>query len=164
MLQLRNITKRFGNVLANDRVNILVRPGTIHALVGENGAGKSTAMRVAYGFYRADSGVAAMTEWVVLLGGLEHDLKIPSMTWLVGMRSANGAEFGIGRDVPGDRRAVVLGQVVREGEEFLAVRWPEEDFAGGTPRHRKLPGLTVGLFCAGEFTVEIGTIWHSKAP
>ena len=56
MLELRNITKRFGNVLANDRVNILVRPGTIHALVGENGAGKSTAMRVAYGFYRADSG------------------------------------------------------------------------------------------------------------
>jgi simple sugar transport system ATP-binding protein len=56
MLELRNVTKRFGNVLANDRVNILVRPGTIHALVGENGAGKSTAMRVAYGFYRADSG------------------------------------------------------------------------------------------------------------
>ena len=51
MLELRDITKRFGNVLANDRVNILVRPGTIHALVGENGAGKSTAMRVAYGFY-----------------------------------------------------------------------------------------------------------------
>ena len=45
MLELRNITKRFGNVLANDQVNILVGPGTIHAIVGENGAGKSTAMR-----------------------------------------------------------------------------------------------------------------------
>jgi simple sugar transport system ATP-binding protein len=56
MLQLRNITKRFGNVLANDQVNITVAPGTIHAIVGENGAGKSTAMRVAYGFYTADSG------------------------------------------------------------------------------------------------------------
>src|SRR5438093_12806214 len=56
MLELRNITKRFGNVLANDRVNIVVRPGSIHAIVGENGAGKSTAMRIAYGFYRADSG------------------------------------------------------------------------------------------------------------
>src|SRR5688572_722236 len=56
MLELRNITKRFGSVLANDHVNIVVKPGTIHAIVGENGAGKSTAMRIAYGFYKADEG------------------------------------------------------------------------------------------------------------
>src|SRR5882762_5082006 len=56
MLELRNITKRFGDVLANDKINIVVKPGTIHAIVGENGAGKSTAMRIAYGFYKADSG------------------------------------------------------------------------------------------------------------
>jgi ABC-type uncharacterized transport system ATPase subunit len=56
MLELRNITKRFGDVVANDHVNITVKPGTIHAIVGENGAGKSTAMRIAYGFYKADSG------------------------------------------------------------------------------------------------------------
>ncbi len=56
MLELRDITKRFGDVLANDRVSLTVAPGTIHALVGENGAGKSTAMRIAYGFYAADSG------------------------------------------------------------------------------------------------------------
>src|SRR3989337_2834582 len=56
MLELRDITKRFANVLANDGVSIKVAPGTIHAIVGENGAGKSTAMRIAYGFYTADSG------------------------------------------------------------------------------------------------------------
>src|SRR5882672_6955594 len=56
MIELRNITKRFGNVLANDRVSLKVEPGTIHAIVGENGAGKSTAMRIAYGFYAADDG------------------------------------------------------------------------------------------------------------
>ena len=56
MLELRKITKRFGSVLANDRVDIKVAAGTIHAVIGENGAGKSTAMRIAYGFYRADSG------------------------------------------------------------------------------------------------------------
>jgi general nucleoside transport system ATP-binding protein len=56
MLELRNITKRFGNVLANDRVNIAVPGGSVTAIVGENGAGKSTAMRIAYGFYRPDSG------------------------------------------------------------------------------------------------------------
>ena len=56
MIELRNITKRFGDVVANDHINIVVKPGTIHAIVGENGAGKSTAMRIAYGFYKADEG------------------------------------------------------------------------------------------------------------
>src|ERR1051325_2363754 len=56
MIELKNITKRFGAVLANDHVSFKVTPGTIHAIVGENGAGKSTAMRIAYGFYTADSG------------------------------------------------------------------------------------------------------------
>jgi len=56
MIELRDISKRFGDVQANDRVSFAVAPGTIHALVGENGAGKSTAMRIAYGFYSADSG------------------------------------------------------------------------------------------------------------
>src|SRR5436190_8827193 len=55
-LELRNVTKRFGAVLANDHLNIVIPSGTIHAIVGENGAGKSTAMRIAYGFYKADSG------------------------------------------------------------------------------------------------------------
>jgi ABC-type uncharacterized transport system ATPase subunit len=56
MLELRNITKTFGNVVANNDVSIKIEKGTIHAIVGENGAGKSTVMRIAYGFYRADSG------------------------------------------------------------------------------------------------------------
>ncbi|MEP6944313.1 MAG: ABC transporter ATP-binding protein [Acidobacteriota bacterium] len=56
MLELRNITKTFGNVIANNDVSIKVNTGTIHAIVGENGAGKSTIMRIAYGFYNADSG------------------------------------------------------------------------------------------------------------
>ena len=56
MLELKNITKTFGSVIANNDVSISVKKGTIHAIVGENGAGKSTIMKIAYGFYRADSG------------------------------------------------------------------------------------------------------------
>jgi simple sugar transport system ATP-binding protein len=56
MLELKNITKTFGNVVANNDVSIKIEPGTIHAIVGENGAGKSTIMRIAYGFYAADAG------------------------------------------------------------------------------------------------------------
>src|SRR6267143_57620 len=70
MIELRNITKRFGDVLANDHVNIVVKPGTIHAIVGENGAGKSTAMRIAYGFYKADQGE-------ILVDGHVHQIESP---------------------------------------------------------------------------------------
>jgi simple sugar transport system ATP-binding protein len=56
MLELKNITKTFGDVVANNDVSINIEKGTIHAIVGENGAGKSTIMRIAYGFYTADSG------------------------------------------------------------------------------------------------------------
>src|SRR5215510_812678 len=57
MLQLKNIRKVFhGDCVANDDVSLMVHTGTIHAIVGENGAGKSTAMKIVYGFYNPDQG------------------------------------------------------------------------------------------------------------
>ncbi|MFM7332681.1 MAG: ABC transporter ATP-binding protein [Brachymonas sp.] len=55
-LQFRNITKRFGSLVANDDISLEVRQGEILALLGENGAGKSTLVSILFGHYTADSG------------------------------------------------------------------------------------------------------------
>ena len=56
VIEMRGITKRFGDVVANEKVNLSLYPGEIHALLGENGAGKSTLMNILTGIYRPNSG------------------------------------------------------------------------------------------------------------
>ena len=56
ILQMKEIRKTFGPLVANDNVNLNIERGTVHAIVGENGAGKSTLMNILTDIYKADSG------------------------------------------------------------------------------------------------------------
>ena len=55
-LELRNVTKRFGQVIANDKVSLSVNKGEILAVLGENGSGKTTLMNIISGIYFPDEG------------------------------------------------------------------------------------------------------------
>jgi len=56
LFELKNISKRFPGVIALDDVSLQIRAGEVHVLLGENGAGKSSLMKILCGAYTADTG------------------------------------------------------------------------------------------------------------
>ena len=56
LIELHQITKRFGDIMANDAIDLAIAPGEIHCLLGENGAGKTTLMKILFGLYACDAG------------------------------------------------------------------------------------------------------------
>ena len=70
VIEMRNITKKFGNFVANDGINLVVHKGEIHAILGENGAGKSTLMNQLYGMFKPTSGD-------ILVNGTKIDMNSP---------------------------------------------------------------------------------------
>ena len=59
---MKDIVKKFGDFMANDHINLTVHKGEVHAILGENGAGKSTVMNVLCGLYKPTSGQIFINE------------------------------------------------------------------------------------------------------
>lgn len=78
VIELKHITKRFAKVLANDDVSITIHKGEVVALLGENGAGKSTIMKILYGLYHATSGE-------ILIDGQERKISSPKEAMNLGI-------------------------------------------------------------------------------
>jgi general nucleoside transport system ATP-binding protein len=91
-LEVVNMTKRFGSLVALDQVSLKLQPGTFHALLGENGAGKSTLVKCIMGFYTPTAGEVMIDSQVRSINSprdaqkcgigmvYQHFTSVPSMT------------------------------------------------------------------------------------
>ncbi|MCW5967898.1 MAG: ABC transporter ATP-binding protein [Blastocatellales bacterium] len=141
IIEMRGITKRFGAVTANDGIDLAIPAQTIHAVVGENGAGKSTIMKILYGFYRADEGeiyldgkhadIGSPHDAIAMGLGMvhQHFMLVPPMTVLENI--VLGAEPGTPARID-----------YRKAEE--QVRRLSNDFGFDLDPHRRVEDLSVG--------------------
>jgi hypothetical protein len=85
-------------------------------------------------FYSKEGGLAAVNEWVMLVGGLEQGVVLPSVSWMVGLRSAAGAEFGLGPNITpaGVALAFAGGVTFRSGSLNVPVTFAVVPSKAGT--------------------------------
>jgi simple sugar transport system ATP-binding protein len=127
-VEMRGISKRFGEVLANDHISLAIPDKSIHAIIGENGAGKSTAMNILYGFYQADEGE-------ILIDGQP--------------RAING---------PGDAIKLGLGMVHQHFMLVEPLTVTENITLGTEPLHFKWPAIAWAFICSVTFGVFVGAL------
>ena len=77
-IELKHVTKRFGEVIANDRVNLTLRKGEILSILGENGSGKTTLMNMLSGIYFPDEGE-------IFVNGTEVTIRSPKDSFDLGI-------------------------------------------------------------------------------
>jgi len=121
LLELKNITKRFPGVVANDGVSLEVYPGEVLALLGENGAGKSTLVSILYGLYRPDEGEILVEGRPARIGSPMDALRlgiglVPQHPTLVNRHTvAENLALGIGSPLLPAQRIVPLVERVAQG-------------------------------------------------
>lgn len=76
VLELKNISKKFGEFYANKNINLEIGRGQIHALLGENGAGKSTLMSTVFGLHQPDGGEIYVYERLIKIENPNHAIKL----------------------------------------------------------------------------------------
>lgn len=131
---------RFGLTMLNDgvRAKLLERNIDVKSAISQFG------WQFERQFYVRDSGVTAMTEWVALLGGLDQGVVIPSLNWMVGLRTKEGAEFGVGPNLTpaGVALAISAGVTFRSGALNVPMNFAVVPTRAGT-RVSVLTGFTL---------------------
>lgn len=138
--ELRLDGPRFGMTMLSDGVRAKLRENDVEV----NSAISQFGWQFERQFYSKEGGVTAVNEWVVLLGGLDQGTAIPSLNWIVGLRTAEGAEFGVGPNITpaGVALAVSAGVTFKAGSLNVPMNFAVVPSKAGT-RVSLLTGFTL---------------------
>ena len=130
MLELRNVSKRFGGVVATDDVTLEVVRGEVHALIGPNGAGKTTLIAQIAGMLPADTGrivfdgadITHLRAHARVRAGLARSYQVTSLfrrftvleNLALAVQARSGSSFSFWRPVAGERLLVQEAQAVAQ--------------------------------------------------
>ena len=123
VVELRGITKAFPGVLANDHIDLALRGGEVHCLLGENGAGKSTLMSILSGMVQPDEGdirvhdtivLDSMGDYVLSVGGDLTARGLASCDHHIEVRGRARVEFEYKRGM--DASAVLNAACLKQGD------------------------------------------------
>ena len=141
LLEVRNVAKRYGPVVALKSAELVVEPGEVHALLGANGAGKSTLVKILTGVIRHDAGTIQLNGKDIRIGSPEGARRaglapvyqdpalLPDLTVAQNMRLTRTPIAGV-------REALVMMPTGARWEVFL----PAEKAFGNDPRSPVGPG------------------------
>ena len=160
MLELRNLGKRFGGVVATRDVSLAVAAGEVHALIGPNGAGKTTLINQISGSLEPDSGeiyflgtpITKQVQHARVLAGLARSFQITSIfkrlsvldNLALAVQARSGTSFSFWRTVASETALAGEARAIA-AEIGLAGR---EDAEAGTLAHGEQRALEVGLALA----------------
>jgi len=160
MLELRNVSKRFGGVVATDEVTLELKPGEVHALIGPNGAGKTTLIGQISGSLGSDGGailfegrdITRATQHARVRSGLARSYQITSMfkrftvldNLALAVQARSGSSFSFWRPVSEeallfDEARAIAGEIGLAGREAIVA---------ATLAHGEQRALEVGLALA----------------
>lgn len=139
VVELRSISKRFAKVLANDDVSMKIGKGEVVALLGENGAGKSTIMKILYGLYHQTSGQ-------IFVDGKERRINSPKDAMDLGI-SMIQQHFSL-VEAHTVTENIILGTVkgkIDFAKEEEKIQKLSDDYDFGVPAGAKVRDLPVGI-------------------
>lgn len=142
LIELHQMTKRFGDLVANDAVDLTVEPGEIHCLLGENGAGKTTLMKILFGLYSKDAGTIAIR-------GQQRDIRSPKEAIQLGIGMIHQHFMLVNRLTAAEN--IVAGQEPTRGP-LLDARRAEAEVAALANQYglRVNPGARIEDISVGE--------------
>lgn len=155
VVEMRNITKIFPGIIANDNVTLQLKEGEIHALLGENGAGKSTLMSVLFGFYQPEKGE-------IYVRGEKVDIKSPNVAHELGIGMVHQHfqlidNFTVVENIIlGDEPGGFLVDYDKARKEVIAL---SQQYGLGVDPDAKIEDISVGM----QQRVEILKVLYRKA-